>query len=313
MGVFTNNITRISICCFTNFHILYLYFNPKTTYKKTFFLFGFANSLALANRLNFLVIFTFSIIYIYIYIIKNKATNKITALLIFFALGLSSIIIPFKFRGYYFNYATKSYNPFNYIKPGIVTNPWSYEPGFERDFFLYDNPKERFNLLRKGGVINILKAHYYDIKNWYGAYEIPCNIDFYQFVRHSNILHLMILNFAFINLLSIFSIFYFFKRKQSLLFFIITSSFLLSISFIVTIPNSRYRLPIFATDCILGAIGLYYFFINLIQHKTKIITLLLIISIVYLYLFSDIKKYQNDQKILGLHIYTLKYLLKIIE
>lgn len=92
---------------------------------------------------------------------------------------------------------------------------------------------------------------------WFGSYEIPENVCYYQFYRLSLMMKLFPLNFALLwpwGALGFILAFGAYRKIRLLLLYCLLFSF----TFIITIITSRYRLPILAVLTLPAAYSLYY-------------------------------------------------------
>ncbi len=110
-----------------------------------------------------------------------------------------------------------------------------------------------------------------DSRIWFGSYEIPENVCYYQFQRISRMMRLFPLNFALLwpwAILGLILAFRIHPRIRILLGMIL----LFSATFILTIITSRYRLPILAALTLPASYALVYgfgLFKNLVRNRNE--------------------------------------------
>ncbi len=257
------------------------------------FFFSMSNILAVLNRINFAPLLLLSFIFFLILFFRYKMSIKKRVLISStFILALVIFSAPFLIRGRYYQQSVfrvlkKIENPKQFL-----TRAWSETKNFDGDTFLYDNPKGRKEILLRGTLKDIIAGHIPDIANWLGGYEIPDNVDYYQFRSFSWILKLMRLDYALLCAFYLIGMIQLVRTQKVNLFiiFIGLCFILLSLSFILTIPSSRYRL---ATIPFLVPVSGYavYSSYRLIFNKKYLDILWIVVLIAgYYWIFGDIAK-----------------------
>lgn len=257
------------------------------------FFFSLSNVLSILNRINFAPILLVSFIFFLILFFRQKmSVRKRVLITTTFVLAVVIIATPFFIRGRYyqqtvFKVLKKIENPKQFL-----TRAWSETVNFDGDTFLYDNPKERKEILLKGTMKDILVGHIPDITNWFGAYEIPDNVDYYQFRSFSWILRFMRLDFALLTAFFLVGLVELIRVKKINLFviFMVSCFILLSLSFILTIPSSRYRLATIPFLIPISGYAVYSCYGFILQRKYSALLLIALFIAGYYWLLGDIGK-----------------------
>ncbi len=221
---------------------------------KIIFLYGLTFSLAICFRFNFYILLIIALSLL-VFWFRRHGKKQIVQLLMIFLLGLFLILGPFRWRSNRILIQNSQlglinhFNLFNHI--GKVKNDLNKRVG--GDVYKYMNRGERDQRLHPA-IKNKTSWNYFkgwlqnktqDAYLWFSSYEIPENIDFYQFYQISGFIQAFPVRMSILFPLGLIGLILSFRRYPRIYLLIIWIT-VFSLSFIITLITSRYRLPIVA-------------------------------------------------------------------